>query len=70
MVSGMTKWLKQHRFSYKKPKAVPEKANAEAQEEFIEKYLKLLEETRAEHPLYLWIQLIRPWPQRSWQAEL
>jgi transposase len=50
-VSGMTKWLKEHRFSYKQPKAVPAKANVEAQEAFIKEYLKLLEETPALEPI-------------------
>lgn len=50
-VSGMTKWLKQHDFSYKKPKAVPAKADIEKQEIFIEKYLKLIEETPANEPI-------------------
>jgi len=50
-VSGMTKWLKAHRFSYKQPKAVPAKANLEAQEAFIEVYLKLLEETPSGEPI-------------------
>lgn len=39
--SGLTKWLHEHGFTYKKPKGVPAKLNTEAQEEFIEKYRKL-----------------------------
>lgn len=50
-VSGMTKWLKQHGFSYKQPKAVPAKADIEKQEAFIEKYLKLIEETPSNEPI-------------------
>ncbi len=34
-VSGMTKWLHEHGFSYKEPKLVPAKADAQKQEEFI-----------------------------------
>lgn len=37
-VSGMTKWLKEHKFSFKHPKNVPAKADLSKQEDFIEKY--------------------------------
>lgn len=50
-VSGMTKWLKKHSFSYKHPKAVPAKANPKMQEEFVKKYLKLVSETPADEPI-------------------
>lgn len=50
-VSGMTKWLGHHGFSYKQPKAVPAKGNLEKQEEFIETYLVLLDETPANEPI-------------------
>lgn len=50
-VSGMTKWLKQHGFSYKRPKEVPAKADGQKQEEFIEKYLELVDSTPPEEPL-------------------
>jgi transposase len=50
-VSGMTKWLAHHHFSYKYPKAVPAKADLEKQEEFIEKYLELVGETPREEPI-------------------
>ncbi|MGH7249680.1 MAG: IS630 family transposase [Minisyncoccia bacterium] len=39
--SGMTLWLKEHGFTYKKPKKVPGKANPEAQARFIEEYENL-----------------------------
>lgn len=50
-VSGMTKWLHYHKFCYKKPHAVPAKADKITQEEFIEKYKKLKEEAKGE-PIY------------------
>jgi transposase len=50
-ISGMTKWLKHHCFSYKHPKAVPAKADLEKQEEFIEKYLSLVDETPVGEPI-------------------
>jgi len=50
-VSGMTKWLKEHKFSYKHPKNVPAKADLAKQEEFIEKYLSLVADTPANEPI-------------------
>lgn len=50
-VSGMTKWLHQHKFSYKQPKAVPAKADVAKQEEFIEKYLNLVADTPLDEPI-------------------
>jgi transposase len=50
-VSGMTKWLKEHKFSYKHPKNVPAKADLEKQEEFIEKYLGLVADTPINEPI-------------------
>lgn len=47
-VSGMTKWLHQAGFSYKRPKPFPAKADTAKQEAFIEAYLALLDETPAE----------------------
>ena len=35
---GMYDWLKNHKFSFKKPKMVPHKANPELQKEFVEFY--------------------------------
>jgi len=58
-VSGMTKWLKQHDFSYKHPKSVPAKADLAKQEEFIEKYLNLVTDTPANEPI-LFIDAAHP----------
>ena len=58
-VSGMTKWLKQHAFSYKHPKSVPAKADLAKQEEFIEKYLNLVADTPANEPI-LFIDAAHP----------
>jgi len=58
-VSGMTKWLKQHDFSYKHPKSVPAKADLAKQEEFIEKYLNLVADTPANEPI-LFIDAAHP----------
>lgn len=50
-VSGMTTWLKAHDFRYKQPKGVPAKADLAKQEEFIEKYLGLLDDTPRDEPI-------------------
>jgi transposase len=50
-VSGLTKWLRQHRFRYKHPKAVPAKADVAKQEEFIEKYIELVADTPVNEPI-------------------
>jgi transposase len=50
-VSGITKWLSHHRFSYKHPKAVPAKADLQKQEEFIGEYLALSSGTPANEPI-------------------
>lgn len=47
--SGMTTWLKLHKFTYKKPHAVPSRFNQQAQEEFVKVLHKLKEEG---NPLY------------------
>jgi hypothetical protein len=50
-LSGMTKWLKEHKFSYKHPKNLPAKADLVKQEKFIDKYLGLVADTRADEPI-------------------
>lgn len=49
---GMTKLLHRLEFTYRKPKHVPGKANAEAQEAFLEKYQELKENKRPEDRIY------------------
>ena len=46
-VSGMTKWLHAHNFSYKQPKGVPAKVDVAKQEAFVEKYLELLDTVKS-----------------------
>ena len=50
-VSGMTKWLREDKFSYKHPKNVPAKADLAKQEEFIENYLTLVADTPPNEPI-------------------
>jgi transposase len=50
-VSGITSWLKAHKFSYKKPKVTPLKADPEAQKAFIEYYENLKSNTPEDEPI-------------------
>jgi transposase len=50
-VAGMTNWLHRNGFSYKKPKGVPAKADAQKQEDFVEDYFKLLEQVSEQDPV-------------------
>ena len=58
-VSGMTQWMKEHKFSYKHPKKVPAKADLEKQEEFIKKYLQLVTDRGMNEPI-LFIDAAHP----------
>jgi transposase len=49
-ISGMTKWLHNNGFSYKKPKKTPAKADSKAQEKFKEFYQKLKAKTPDNEP--------------------
>lgn len=51
-ISGMTKWLHANGFCYKKPHAVPAKANKEEQKKFIKYYNKLKERAGKNEPIY------------------
>jgi len=50
--SGMTLWLKEHGFTYKKPKKVPGKANPEAQTRFVKEYENLKSTLPADAEIY------------------
>jgi transposase len=50
-VPGITSWLKAHKFSYKKPKVTPLKADPEKQKAFIEFYEKLKSSTPEDEPI-------------------
>jgi transposase len=50
-VSGMTKWLHHHGFSFKKPKGRPAKADMQKQEVFIQHYETLLNTTPENEPI-------------------
>lgn len=51
-ISGMTKWLHTNGFSYKKPHAVPAKADREQQLAFIKYYNKLKKQVGGKEPIY------------------
>lgn len=50
-VPGMRSWLHAHKFSYKKPKNTPAKADPIKQEAFIKAYEELLRKTPEEEPI-------------------
>ena len=58
-VSGMTAWLKQHRFSYKKPKKIPARADEEKQREFVTYYEELKATLPPEEPI-LFMDSVHP----------
>lgn len=58
-ISGMTKLLKRLGFSYKKPQAVPGKANAEAQEAFLS-MLTELKESKGKEDAILYVDGVHP----------
>lgn len=51
-VSGMTKWLHTNGFCYKKPHAVPAKADKEQQKKFISYYKRLKAKAGTKEPIY------------------
>lgn len=51
-ISGMTKWLHANNFRYKKPHAVPAKAEREQQEKFIRYYHRLKKKAGEKEPIY------------------
>ena len=50
-VRGMTSWLHRHKFSYKKPKGIPAKADPEKQAAFIKEYERLLNTIPEDEPV-------------------
>jgi transposase len=58
-VSGITSWLKGHKFSYKKPKVSPLKADADKQKAFIEYYQNLKESVGEAEPI-LFVDSLHP----------
>lgn len=51
-ISGMTKWLHAYDFCYKKPHAVPAKADKIQQEKFIQRYTRLKKKAGSKEPIY------------------
>ena len=51
-IAGMTYLLKRIGFSYKKPTAIPGKADAAAQRRFVKAYHRLKQQKRLEEPIY------------------
>lgn len=57
--SGMTAWLKEQDFVYKKPKRVPGKLDPEKQEKFIEEYKELKANLKVDEEIYF-IDAVHP----------
>lgn len=58
-VAGMTSWLKNNGFTYKKPKGRPAKAAVQEQAKFIESYQQLKEKKEKEDPI-LFVDGVHP----------
>lgn len=58
-ISGLNKWLHQHRFSYKQPKAVPHKFDPQQQAQFIEDYTTLKASLDEDEPI-LFMDAVHP----------
>jgi transposase len=58
-VAGLTDWLKRHKFSYKKPKEVPAKADEKKQKAFIKMYKRLKLKTPKKEPI-IFIDSVHP----------
>lgn len=58
-VSGLHKWLHRQGFSYKKPKGLPHKADAELQKQFVEEYEQLKKAVGEEEPI-LFMDSVHP----------
>ncbi|CDM89193.1 transposase (fragment) [Xenorhabdus bovienii] len=58
-VAGMTKWLHRQGFSYKKPRGIPHKSDADKQQHFIETYNALKAECGQNAPI-LFIDAMHP----------
>lgn len=58
-IPGMHKWLHRNGFSYKKPKGLPHKADAELQKQFIAEYNQLKQQVGDKEPI-LFIDAVHP----------
>lgn len=58
-VAGLHKWLHRNGFSYKKPKGMPHKADAQLQQQFVEEYNKLKHEVSEKEPI-LFMDSVHP----------
>jgi transposase len=58
-VQGMTSWLRNHGFSYKKPQPTPSKADPEKQAKFVEEYKNLQKKTPEDEPI-MFLDAVHP----------
>jgi len=59
-VSGITKWLERNDFVYKKPKHVPSKLDEQKQQEFIEYYNELKQNTDDTNSVIMFMDAVHP----------
>lgn len=57
----MTSWIHRHKFSYKKPKGIPAKADPEKQAAFIKEYERLLNTIPEDEPIEFGDGVLPPW---------
>jgi transposase len=58
--AGIIKWLKRNKFVYKKPKHVPSKLDEQKQQEFIDYYNQLKEDTNPEDTMVMFMDAVHP----------
>ncbi len=58
-VAGLHKWLHRNKFSYKKPKGLPYKADIQLQQQFIDEYNQLKQDVRGEEAI-LFMDSVHP----------
>lgn len=59
-VAGITKWLERNDFVYKKPKPIPSKLDEQKQQDFIEYYNKLKENTDNVNSVIMFMDAVHP----------
>lgn len=59
-VAGITKWLERNEFVYKKPKHVPSKLDEQKQQDFIDYYNELKQNTDDENSIIMFMDAVHP----------
>jgi len=59
-ITTLYEWLEKHNFTYKKPKLAPKNADPVAQQEFVEKYDKIMNEASLNGEIFLFGDSVHP----------